>query len=212
MILLIANEKGGCGKSTLACNLATIRTIRGHDILLVDADKQQTASFWSGVRDAKEALEKVACIQKTGKIHKELLQLAEKYEDLIIDTGGRDSAEVRSAMMVADVLLIPFRPSQFDLWSMEKLEEIVSTAKDINEDMVVLGVLNLTSPNPSVSEASDTQEFMKEYSFMRMLPRDMKDRIIFRKSVREGLSVVECKPQDPKATSEIESLYGEIYG
>lgn len=211
MILLIANEKGGCGKSSIAVNLAVMRSSKGKDVLLVDSDKQQTASFWSAVRDENETKPRISCMQKTGKIHKDLKHLAGKFDDIIIDTGGRDSAEVRSGMIIADVLLCPFRASQFDIWTLDKLQEIVTAAKDLNEKLKVIGLLNLTSTNPSVNETAEAQDFIREYDFLKLAKTDLKDRIVWRKSVRDGLAVTEYKPQDKKANQEISALYKEVF-
>jgi chromosome partitioning protein len=211
MILLIANEKGGCGKSSLSVNLAAIRISEGHDVLLIDADRQETASYWSSTRDENEITPRVPCVQKTGKIHTEVKHLAEKYEDIIIDTGGRDSAEVRSGMIVADVLLCPFRASQFDIWTLDKLEDIVTKAQEINEGLRIIGLINLTSTNPSVHEVSETQEFIKDYDFITLAKSDIKDRIVWRKSIREGRAVMEFRPEDKKAIQEIQALYKEVF-
>jgi len=211
MILLIANEKGGCGKSSIAVNLAVMRSAQGFDILLVDSDKQQTATFWSAVRDENKTDPRISCIQKTGKIHNDLKNLAEKFDDIIVDTGGRDSAEVRSGMIVADILLCPFRASQFDIWTLDKLQEIVNSAKELNEKLKVIGLLNLTSTNPGVNETAEAQDFIREYDFIKLAETNLKDRIVWRKSVREGLAVTEYKPQDKKAVNEINDLYKEVF-
>ena len=133
------------------------------------------------------------------------------FDDIIIDTGGRDSVEVRSGMVIADILLCPFRASQFDIWTLDKLQEVVNTATEINESLKVTGLLNMTSTNPSVSETAESQQFIKDYGFIKLAETDIKERIVWRKSVREGLAVTEYRPQDKKASEEITGLYKEIF-
>ena len=67
MIVLVGGEKGGTGKTTLATNLAALRAASGADVLLVDTDRQGSASFWAATRDENDALAAVPCVQVFGK-------------------------------------------------------------------------------------------------------------------------------------------------
>ena len=122
MIILIGGEKGGTGKTTVATNLAAIRANKDHDILLVDTDKQGSASSWSDIRDLNKNDVRVPNIQKFGvNLTQDIQDLRSRYEDIIIDAGGRDSVELRAAMTIADKMFIPVQASQFDpqLWQVE---------------------------------------------------------------------------------------------
>ncbi len=104
MILLLGGEKGGTGKSTMATNLAAAHLINGKDVILVDADKQASSSDWAALRDENEITPRVPCVQKLGKkLHVEIQDLEKRYETVIVDYGGRDSIEMRSAMLVAHI-------------------------------------------------------------------------------------------------------------
>src|SRR5512143_948356 len=117
MITLIGGEKGGTGKTTLAVNLAALRTLQGRDVLLIDTDIQASASYWTQSRDEAEVQPRVACIQKFGKgLQTEVQDLARRYQDIIIDAGGRDSVELRIGLVVAKRAFIPIQSSQFDIW------------------------------------------------------------------------------------------------
>jgi chromosome partitioning protein len=101
-IILIGGEKGGTGKTTLAVNLAALRALKGRDVLVMDTDIQASASDWAQTRDETAVTPRVACIQKFGKgLQTEAHDLAKRYQDLIIDAGGRDSLELRAALVVA---------------------------------------------------------------------------------------------------------------
>ena len=67
MVILIGGEKGGTGKTTIATNLAALRALAWHDVLLVDTDSQGSASYWASSRDEAGIKPRVACIQKFGK-------------------------------------------------------------------------------------------------------------------------------------------------
>src|SRR3954449_11114177 len=101
VILMVGGEKGGVGKTTLATHLAVARKAAGRTVVLVDADSQGTSSTWSDARKEKD-VPQVPCLSlRGGKVHVELRELAQHYEDVVVDTGGADSKEFRSAMLGA---------------------------------------------------------------------------------------------------------------
>lgn len=212
MIVLIGGEKGGTGKTTLAVNLSVMRKLAGRDVLLLDADRQGSASFWSGTRDEAELLPRVPCLQKFGpKLHVEVKELAEKYDDVIVDTGGRDSPELRAAMLVADRFFIPLRPSQFDVWALDKMNTLIDECRTINSGLKAMAVINLASANPSVSESNEAREYLAEMDNIFLTETIIRDRIAFRKAVRSGQAIVELTKIDPKALAEIENFYSEVF-
>lgn len=212
MIVLFGGEKGGAGKTTLATNIAAMRTAKIEDLLLVDTDRQSTASFWCSMREDHGVFPRVASIQKYDKtLRSEVKELRKKYKDIIIDAGGRDSPELRSALLVADIAIFPLRPSQFDLWTMSRLNTLVEQALDINEHLRAFVVINQASPNPAVKEVEEAKEFITEFKYISLLNSVICERISYRRAAIEGKSVAEYKPEDNKATEEISNLYSEIY-
>ena len=210
MIILIGGEKGGTGKSTIATNLAAMQAIQGNDVLLVDTDKQATATYWAITRDENESLIRVPCVRKTGgKIHRELADMRMKFKVIIIDAGGQDSVELRSAMLGADKFYVPIRPSQFDAWTLENINQMLEDARVYNEGLKTFAFLNLASPHPRASEIEETRKYILEYPNLILSESAIRDRIIFRKAAKEGLSVYEM--DDIKAKAEIESLYKEVF-
>jgi chromosome partitioning protein len=114
MIILIGGEKGSPSKTTIATNLAAMRTRKSQDLLLMDTDKQPTASYWCSLREDHQVEPRVASIQKFDKaVRTEALALKTKYEDIIIDAGGRDSPELRSALLVAEKAIFPLRGPRY---------------------------------------------------------------------------------------------------
>jgi len=212
MIILIGGEKGGPGKTTLSTNLAAIRTKEIEDVLLVDTDKQTTASYWCSVREDKKIAPRVASIQKYDKaVRTEIIELKKKYTDIIIDAGGRDSPELRGALLVCDRAVFPLRPSQFDLWTLSRLNYLVELALEINEKLKAFVIINQCSPNPAVKEAEEMKEFLTEFENIKLLNTVICERIVFRRAALNGMSVTEYKPEDTKANEEIMSLYEEIF-
>ncbi len=212
MITLIGAEKGGTGKTTIAVNLAVLLAKEGRDVLVVDTDQQGSASYFFQVRGESGIEPQIPCIQKFGKnLPRDVLDLAERYEEIIIDAGGRDSAELRYSMGIANSLFIPVRPSQFDVWTLDQMDTLVGQAKTLNPDLDARVVLNMASPNPATTDAIDTLEVISEYENLENSQLVIIERVSFQRSVRQGLSVIEMTPLDLKAKDEITRLYKEVY-
>ena len=129
----LAQTKGGVGKTTLAVNLAVARTQAGRDLLLVDADEQGTASDFTELRTEQFGSPGYTAIQLSGvAVRTQVLQMAGKYQDVIIDAGGRDTSALRAALTVADVAVIPFQPRSFDIWVLDKAADFITEARIIN--------------------------------------------------------------------------------
>ncbi|MCP4343364.1 MAG: AAA family ATPase [Desulfobulbaceae bacterium] len=213
-IVLIGGEKGGTGKTTLATNMAAMLALQGKDVLLLDTDRQGTASFWATVREETEIEARIACVQKFGKgLASQVRDLASRYDEIVIDAGGRDSMELRYSLGVCDRAYIPVQPFQFDIWTLRQMDELVEIAQGLNENLQAFIVLNRVSTNPAVREDQETLAFFQEEGFehMGLIDSVLRDRIAFRKSARDGLSVVEWK-HDKKAAEEMNQLFREVYG
>ena len=213
MIILVGGEKGGVGKTTLAVNLAAMRNRVGHDVLLIDADKQASANLWASIRQEERPDAPVPCLQKRGKgLAAAIRDLATRYEDVVIDAGGQDSVELRAAMTIAELALFPIQPSLFDAATLETLAELVAQAQAFNTALVAAVVINRASPHPRVKEAEEAKELIAEYRDLHLLEVVIRDRIVFRKAARNGLCVLEFQNHDPAAEAELHALYREVFG
>ena len=213
MIILIGGEKGGTGKTTIATNLAAMRALAGRDVLLIDTDPQGSANYWAQSRDEEKITPRVACVQKFGKgLPAEVKDLAHRYQDIIIDAGGRDSVELRSALVVTEKAYIPIQPSQFDIWTLNQMDELVETAKAFNPDVQARVIISRSSTNPSVHESDDTGKLLDDFTNLDLADVTIRDRIAYRKAAKDGLAVTELKPKDSKAVEEMEALYREVFG
>jgi chromosome partitioning protein len=212
MIILVGGEKGGTGKTTVVTNLAALAIRNNKDLLLVDTDKQGSASSWASVRDENEGMKRIPCVQKFGEnIAREVKSLNEKYADILIDAGGQNSQELRAAMLVADKLYIPIQAAQFDVWTLGVMDKLVSQAKLINENLEAFILINRAATNPSINEIDEVKEVLEEFEYLKLSPNIIRERIAFRKAARGGFSVVELSKQDPKATLEVTEVFKEVY-
>lgn len=212
MIVLVGGEKGGTGKTTIVTNLAAMRMQQINEILLIDTDKQSSASSWASVRDQNTEIKRVLSVQKFGNtINNEIRALHTKYNDILIDAGGQNSQELRASMLVAEKMYIPIQAGQFDVWTLGLMDQLVSQVKTFNPHLKAMVLINRASTNPSTTEIEEIFQVMSEFGNLTLSAAILKERIAYRKAAKEGLSVVELNKQDPKATDEMQFLYNEIY-
>ncbi|EHM03470.1 CobQ/CobB/MinD/ParA nucleotide binding domain protein [Acetobacteraceae bacterium AT-5844] len=213
MIVMVGGEKGGVGKTTLATHLAVARKAQGSSVVLVDADSQGTSSTWSDARKEHPEVPQVPCVSlRGGKVHVELKELARHYDDVIVDTGGADSQEFRSAMLGADILLMPLRPGSFDFWTLLKMQEVVSLAEGFNDSLRALVVLSQVPPSATDRARKEATEILADMPRFQLLKQMTVFRAAFNHSAGEGLTVDEMPRRDPKACSEIAFLHDELFG
>jgi len=212
MIILVGGEKGGTGKTTLATNLAAMRAAQGVDVLLVDTDRQGSASFWGALRDDEAGVPPVPCVQVFGKgVARQVADLAGRYGDVVVDAGGRDSVELRSAMVVADRLFVPVQASQFDVWTLEQMDELVGQAQAINPGLSASVVLNRASTHPRVQEAAEAEALVADFESLGVSGVTVRDRIAYRRAAAEGRGVAEMPEPDPKAVAEMGAWYRAVF-
>jgi len=209
MIILVGSQKGGCGKSTIATNIAAALAVQGKDVMLVDADRQGSSSNWFLDRSENEDLAPVHSVQKLDDVRISVLDLSKRYEYVIIDAAGRDSQELRTAMIVADVFIMPVRPSQFDLDTVPKMREIYNDAKILNSKLNFFAAITMGPTNPIVNESKDAQEFFKNYPEITLLETIIRERKVYRDAISGvGKGVVEL--DNAKAKKEINDLVKEV--
>ena len=211
MIIVAGGIKGGSGKTTVATHLAVMRALEGRDVLLIDADDQETATDFTALRN--ERLPEGAgytSIKLTGAaVRTETLRLAKKYQDVVIDTGGRDTTSQRAALTVAHKLIVPFVPRSFDVWTLEKVARLVDEMRAANPQLKAYVFLNRADPQGRDND--EAAELLREAGGLEYLDTPIGTRKAFGNAASQGLAVTELKQQDPKATQEINALFRSLF-
>jgi chromosome partitioning protein len=211
MILAVGNTKGGVGKSTLAINIAIARANEGKDVLLVDGDEQATAITFTELRTEKLGQPGYTAVSLQGSsIRTQVLMQAPKYDDIVIDVGGRNTNSLRAALTVSNTLLIPVQPRSFDLWAVYQVAELVKEAREVNNPSLRAAmVINVADPQGRDNE--DTAEALKEIEELELLDLTIGRRKAFPNAAATGRAVTEQNPKDPKAVEELQALLKAVY-
>jgi chromosome partitioning protein len=210
MILAIANIKGGVGKTTLAVNFAIARALASRDVLLVDADEQGTAADFTQLRTEQTGAAGYTAMRLRGReVKTEVEKLAGKFEDVIIDVGGRDSEGLRAALTVADKVLIPVLPSSFDVWAFDRIIALVREAQAVNPALKASAVLNAAD-----SVGQDNAEALgalREVEGVEALVCQIVRRKAYRNAAAQGRGILDMTPKDHKAIDEFNAVVAAIY-
>ncbi len=210
MIIMIAGVKGGTGKTTIATNLAVLRSATGKRLLLVDADEQRSTEIWANQRDVLGIETRWTTVSFGGKsLRSQLLKMKEDYDDIIIDVGGRETTSLRAALSIADFCFVPFKPRSLDIWTLGDFRSVVLEMRPANPNLKVFAFINQADAKGSDNEGS--QSILGEHEEIKCLPFTIGSRKAFANAASDGLGVVEMKVQDKKAVQEIGSLYDFIY-
>jgi chromosome partitioning protein len=211
MILAVGNIKGGVGKSTLAVNIAIALAKRGRDVLLIEGDEQASAATFAQIRSELMERPGFTTVQLQGTaIRQQMRQLADKYSEIVIDVGGRDTGSLRAALTVADVILIPFQPRSVDLWTAAQIAALVAEARHINPTLQARAVINVADPQGRDND--DAASALASIEGVEPLPFMVGRRKAFPNAFSNGLSVFEQTPKDQKAIDEILSVVCTLYG
>jgi chromosome partitioning protein len=211
MITVCGGTKGGSGKSTIATNLACMLSAAGRDVLLVDADDQETSTDFTALRnETRPNGAGYTCVALTGRaVMTEIKRLAPKYQEIIVDTGGRDTASQRAALAVCNTYLVPFVPRSFDVWTLDKVVTLIEEARTVNPNFQARAFLNRADSRGADND--DAANLIKSKPELELLPAVLIGRKAYGNAAAAGLAVTELRPQDPKATEEIGILFEHLF-
>lgn len=212
MITVIANLKGGSGKSTVAFNLAVWLEKNGRPVVGYDLDPQCTFSDLAMLRKEMEYKPDLTIHSVRAVLKDQLLSHAD--QEVLVDVGAANMAAMKEALTAADRILIPVPPSQADVWATQRFLHIIGPdidAMKVNGNQQTLAFVNRADTNKSIRETHETEAALRMLRGIdTVLPHRLRLRTGFRRSLSEGLTVFEMWPRS-KAAQEFRTLAGAIY-
>ncbi|WP_263385561.1 ParA family partition ATPase [Granulicella arctica] len=216
--IAIANQKGGCGKTTTCMNLAGGLSAAGLRVLVVDADPQGSATEWRN-RSEESRLSFDVIAMSTSSIHKELPRVIKNssYEVAIIDcppgteTKGFGTV-TRSALLAADCVIIPSRPTPIDFLATSIMLPVLADVATIKPEQRVFLLLNAKHSSNRLGRTAKEGAiamFSDQGIKIDILQTEIHDRTAFAEAPASGQTVVEFAPSS-KAAEEILFLTKEV--
>ena len=206
-IIVVTNQKGGCGKTTLAMNLAATIGLK-NKVMLVDGDPQGSATRWAAsAHDNKPFPAAVMGLANAGdKAHREIKKYIDNYDFIIIDCPpAADNSFTASVLLIADLAIIPIVPSPTDLWSAVGIQKLINNIAAINEKLQARLVANMCQGNASISR--EALVLLKEFDFPKT-KTDISQRTVYRQAAAFGASINDL--DNAKAKEEFGQLTKEI--
>jgi chromosome partitioning protein len=203
MIITVAQQKGGAGKTTLAAQLAAAFMAMRRSVATVDIDPQASLSRWAEVRaQMMDEDNKLHHVKATGwRTAREAEQLARDYQVVIIDSPPHAETDSRLAIRAADLLLIPIQPSPMDIWATQATLQLAAA-----ERVPTLLVPNRVPPRSNMAEGiiDNLDQLGSPVSRVKL-----GSRIAYAESMLSGKGVMETHPAST-AADEISALAREV--
>lgn len=200
------NQKGGVGKTTLSISIAHKLAIysSSDEVLVVDADPQQSALSWSEVRENKLPFTVIGLAKKS--LHRDLPAISKNYKYVVIDGPPRVTELARSCIMASNYVVIPCTPSPYDIWASNETVELINEAKIYKENLKSAFAINRKIVNTAIGR--DVVEVLNGMN-LRVLNSHICQRVIFAEAAASGKTVFDIEPEG-KAAEETKLLVDEI--
>lgn len=213
MLIVVGNPKGGCGKTTVAVNLAILLLNANQGkVMLIDADNQGSSAAFVHTRITEQGINDLICPSiYDNSIVPQIKNFQKNYNYIVVDTGGQDSDVVRSLLFNADILVMPILPSSIDTDAFKKYYPVLEAIKGSNPKLKIFYLINMADTNPRINFTESEEHIISSYPVGKLLKTRIARRIAFRRSMAEGLAITELGTKDDKAIDEMINLYKEIF-
>ena len=208
MITVVANLKGGSGKSTVVFNLGLWLQQKGQPVVVYDLDPQQTLLDVAEVRREEGYTPPLQVLPPRDSLQEDL-QYHPKNAQVLVDVGAANLDAMKTAIAITDQIIIPVPPSQPDVWATQRFLDIVDEATNGNHPKMSAFV-NRAYTHRAIRESDDTEEVLKQLPNINVIPNRLFQRTIFRRSLSEGLSVAEMSKRS-KATVEFNEFASFVF-
>lgn len=192
-IIALLNQKGGAGKTTLATHLAGELAMPGRRVTLLDADPQGSALDWAQ-RRSQNGLARLYGVFGLARdsLHQEAPQIARQADYVVIDGPPRVTSLARSALLAADLVLIPVQPSAYDVWATQEMVQLVEEARMFRPQLRAAFAINRRVVGTVIGR--EARQALADQPF-DALRAEVSQRIAFADSVAAGRLVREAAPE-----------------
>lgn len=214
MLIAVATRKGGVGKTTLATNIAAARAQQGNVVKLIDADHDEYAHMWGMLRRQKGVEPNILLSKMTGNIYSDLQAERESSDTVVVDVGGKHSPELVFAVAACDVLVLPVRAGQFDVWSLVAMANMIAEMRANGKTFRVVPVMNAVPAGDNSSLTTGLQGELERMAEHFGAPKiKIVQRVAFVNAAMEGKGVTElARNRDTsQAIDEVQALYEEVF-
>ncbi len=212
----VLNQKGGVGKSMVAQNLAACAHVRGRRTLLRDGDVQQTSWQWYSERSATSRLAglRVDRVEDVKLWHlARHREEAANYDTIICDGPPSLGTISKAAAIVADVVVLPLRPANADVWALARTKLLLDEADEVRAQLGLGPVRRLVVLNevrPRVRETAAVRDALSALG-MEVFEGQLAHRAAYDRARGVGEGVVTFG-DDLAARAEVEALYAAVTG
>jgi chromosome partitioning protein len=210
-ILTVVNHKGGVGKTTIVMQLAGTFARRGLKVLVVDADPQGTATRWAATApdDSPFPAAVVSLSAAEGKVHREVAKFTDDYALILVDCPPAvDSHTPQSALLIADLALVPIIPSPPDLWAAVGIRQVIEHTRTVNSALQARLVLNGLEPRTAL--VKDVLDLLPEFG-ITLAATTLHHRTAYRQAAVFGSTVHRLGRKAASAIAEVEALADEVW-
>jgi chromosome partitioning protein len=210
-VVVFGAEKGGVGKTSLALNFTVLAAKSKVDVVLLDTDRQKTASNWLALRTEDSALTKVSVLANSADPLREMSSLSTRYELVVVDIGAQNYRSLIECAILADIYIIPTSTSALDLDVAEDLYTLLQRTKATRNHVPAHLVVTKAPPHPQSREVSRTITRLKQAD-ISVLKTVVPLRSAWRSMANTGKALHELtgKDFDERASSEMLAVYQEM--
>jgi len=213
VIVLIAHEKGGVGKSSVAVNIAALAASDGIRTLLLDTDPNGSTTGWLKTREALKTDAQIFTMMLTASPAKMVADQAQHYSLVVVDAGAAAWDTLLSVSLQSDLIILPVTPGQYEVDATVRVFEVLRSMdrRHVNGKIPAYALLNGIPTNSRSKEESELRHFLTEEYDIPVMTSFLRTRKAWRDSSKEGLALHEfqASQRDEKAVEEIRAVYEE---